>query len=53
MAGARDAAIEHLAVLLNQPAPYSVQLLRLDPRWDGLRDEPKCRDLVAQTSLQP
>ncbi len=53
MAGEHDAALENLAVLLTEPAPFSVQVLQLDPRWDPLRREPKYRGLVARVKGQP
>jgi tetratricopeptide (TPR) repeat protein len=46
MAGAHDAALDQLSILLATPAHFSVQLLRLDPRWDPLRNHPRYRDLA-------
>ncbi len=49
MAGEHDAALKHLAVLLAQPAPFSVQVLQLDPRWDPLRNEPGYHALIERS----
>ena len=38
--GEKEAAIEQLAYLLSIPCDFSVPLLRIDPRWDSLRDHP-------------
>ncbi len=46
MAGAHDAALAQLEILLSAPAHFSAQLLRLDPRWDPLRHDPRYRELV-------
>jgi tetratricopeptide (TPR) repeat protein len=48
MAGEHDRALGHLSVMLTEPAPFSLQLLHLDPRWDPLRREPKYFDLIAR-----
>jgi serine/threonine-protein kinase len=48
MAGEHDAALEHLRVLLTEPAPFSVQVLQLDPRWDALRGHSKYLELIAR-----
>jgi TolB-like protein/DNA-binding winged helix-turn-helix (wHTH) protein/Flp pilus assembly protein TadD len=49
MIGEHDAALDQIEVLLAAPAHFSVQLLRLDPRWDPLRGEPKYRTLIARS----
>lgn len=46
MAGAHDAALEQISILLATPAHFSAQSLRLDPRWDPLRAHPRYRELV-------
>jgi TolB-like protein/DNA-binding winged helix-turn-helix (wHTH) protein/Flp pilus assembly protein TadD len=46
MAGAHDAALDQISILLATPAHFSVQSLRLDPRWDPLRAHPRYRELV-------
>ena len=47
MAGAHDAALEQISILLATPAHFSVQSLRLDPRWDPLRSHARYRELTA------
>ena len=44
--GRRQEAIELLERLLAQPAPLSAALLRLDPRWRPLAEEPGFQRLV-------
>ena len=36
-----DSAIDHLETLLSVPSDLSVQLLRLGPKWDPLREHPR------------
>ena len=48
-AGRLQQAIELLEGLLAQPAPISTSLLRIDPRWRPLRDEPGFRRLLQGT----
>jgi TolB-like protein/Tfp pilus assembly protein PilF len=45
--GERDRAVETLEQLLSIPSLMSVSLLRIDPRWDELRDHPGFQRLVA------
>jgi tetratricopeptide (TPR) repeat protein len=47
MAGARDSAISRLEHLLSIPSDHSVHLLRLDPRWNPLRANPRFQRLVS------
>jgi non-specific serine/threonine protein kinase len=44
--GEQDAAIEQLDHLLSIPAEISVPMLRMDPVWDPLRDNPKFSELL-------
>jgi tetratricopeptide (TPR) repeat protein len=44
--GEYDAAIDQLELLLSIPSPLSVQLLRVDPLWDPLRDHPRFQKLL-------
>jgi TolB-like protein len=44
--GDADAAVEELTYLLSAPGPISVPLLRVDPTWDVLRDNPRFERLV-------
>jgi hypothetical protein len=48
MLGSGDAAIRQLEVLLSHPSFISVPLLRLDPRWDPLRKNPRFEALLAK-----
>jgi hypothetical protein len=41
MVGEHDAAIDQLEYLLSIPGEISIPLLRLDPTWDPLRDNPR------------
>jgi tetratricopeptide (TPR) repeat protein len=45
-AGAKDLAIEHIRQLLAIPSLLSPAMLRLDPRWAPLRDDPRFRRLA-------
>jgi tetratricopeptide (TPR) repeat protein len=45
-AGAIDSAIEHIRQLLAIPSLLSPAMLRLDPRWAPLRDDPRFRRLA-------
>jgi len=44
--GETDAAIEHIRHLLSIPCVLSPGLLRIDPRWAPLRDDPRFRKLA-------
>ncbi len=46
MVGEHDAAVEQLAHLLSIPSHISVPLLRLDPKWDVLRDNSRFQRLL-------
>jgi len=46
MVGEFDAAIDQLKFLLSVPGDMSIPLLRLDPAWDPLRDQPRFKKLV-------
>lgn len=47
MLGEQDAAIDQLEVLLSVPSQVTVPLLKIDPRWDPLREHPRFRALVS------
>jgi len=44
--GELDDAVAELEYLLSIPSRVSVPLLRLDPRWDPLRDHPGFKALL-------
>ena len=44
--GERSAAIEHIRQLLSVPSLLSPALLRIDPRWAPLHDDPAFRLLA-------
>jgi serine/threonine-protein kinase len=46
MLGDFDAAISELRLLISIPSVISPQLLRLDPTWDPLRDDPRFQRLL-------
>jgi serine/threonine-protein kinase len=46
--GEYDDAIDLLEYLLSIPCEVSVSLLRLDPKWDPLRDHPRFQKLIAE-----
>ncbi|TNF70540.1 MAG: tetratricopeptide repeat protein, partial [Acidobacteria bacterium] len=45
--GEPDLAVDQLEYLLSIPSRTSVQILRLDPVWDPLRDHPRFQALLA------
>jgi tetratricopeptide (TPR) repeat protein len=47
-AGRHEAAIDRIAHLLEVPCSVSVALLRIDPRWDRLRKDPRFRKLPGE-----
>jgi len=50
LVGEHDKAIDRLEYLLSIPFWNSVQMLRLDPRWDALREHPRFRQLLGGLS---
>ncbi len=48
MVGEYDAAIDQLESLLAVPSPTAVPMLRIDPVWDPLRDNPRVQALLAK-----
>jgi Flp pilus assembly protein TadD len=53
MLGNQNEAIEGLDFLLSRPCELSTQLLRLDPRWDPLRSNPRFQALLAKHDSKP
>jgi serine/threonine-protein kinase len=47
-AGEVDAALDEIEQLLAGPGYLSVHTLRLDPRWDPIRDDPRFQALLAK-----
>jgi tetratricopeptide (TPR) repeat protein len=50
MAGEKDEAFRQLDYLLSIPSKISVPLMKIDPRWDSLKSNPKFDDLVRKYS---
>ena len=48
MVGEYDAAIDQLEILLAVPSPTAVPMLRIDPAWEPLRDNPRFQALLAK-----
>jgi TolB-like protein/Tfp pilus assembly protein PilF len=48
MTGRQEEAIGRLERLLSMPSDLSVWMLRLDPAWDPLRENPRFKALVAE-----
>jgi len=46
LVGDHDAAIRRLTYLLTIPSDVSVPMLRADPMWDPLRNNPRFQRLV-------
>jgi serine/threonine protein kinase/tetratricopeptide (TPR) repeat protein len=53
MVGNQEASIQQLEYLLSHPSGISVTLLRLDPRWDRLRKNPKFEALLRKYEVKP
>jgi len=47
-AGDAEAALDEIGRLLARPSWLTVQTLRLDPRWDPIRDVPRFKTLLAK-----
>ena len=53
LVGEHDDALDRLEYLLSIPSlTMSVPMLRLDPRWDPLRNHPRYKDLIQRYELQ-
>jgi serine/threonine protein kinase/Tfp pilus assembly protein PilF len=46
MVGEHDAAIDQLEYLLSIPSEISIPLLRIDPTWEPLRDNPRFQKML-------
>jgi len=51
MVGEFDTAIDQLEFLLSRPGCMSIPLLRLDPAWAPLHDDPRFGDLLRRMNL--
>ncbi len=51
MTGEQDAALDEIDFLLRRPSSLSVPLLRVDPRWDPLRNHPRFRQRPADADV--
>lgn len=52
LTGRQDEAIEQLGVLLSSSGEMTPHVLRLDPRWDPLRKNPKFEALLAKHEVR-
>ena len=50
MVGDHETALDHLEHLLSIPSWMSIPLLKLDPRWDPLRQEPRFQALIEEAA---
>jgi TolB-like protein/cytochrome c-type biogenesis protein CcmH/NrfG len=48
-AGEKDRAIDLISGLLKRPAGLTVELLKLDPEWDALRNDPRFQALIGKS----
>ncbi|MGB5159751.1 MAG: protein kinase [Thermoanaerobaculia bacterium] len=48
--GMVEEALDQIDLLLSIPSKFSVTILEKDPRWDGLRDHPRYREIVEKYS---
>ena len=53
MVGEYDAAIGQLESLLAVPSITAVPMLRIDPVWDPLRDNPRFQAMLRKMNLLP
>ncbi|MGD1149479.1 MAG: protein kinase [Thermoanaerobaculaceae bacterium] len=53
MIGQTSEAISHLDDLLARSGEFTVHLLRLDPRWDPLRSDPRFQALLTKYQVKP
>ena len=54
LVGEHDWALDKLEYLLSIPSrTMSVPMLRLDPRWDPLRDHPRYKELIRRNGFDP
>jgi serine/threonine-protein kinase len=44
--GDNDAALERLEHVISEPSFLSAEYVRMDPRWDPLRDDPRFQALL-------
>jgi len=51
-AGAAGAALDEIERLLTGPSYLSVHTLRLDPRWNPIREQPRFKALLAKYSAE-
>jgi len=49
--GDADPALVEIERLLAGPSPLSVHTLRLDPRWDPIREHPRFQELLQKHSV--
>ena len=53
MLGQQDEAIDRLDLPLSRTGEISAQVLRLDPRWESLKANPRFKTLLAKYAVKP
>jgi serine/threonine-protein kinase len=48
MVGEYKKAIDQIEYLLSIPGPLSTELLRIDPKWDPLRKNPRFKKIIKE-----
>jgi tetratricopeptide (TPR) repeat protein len=51
LTGDRDATLDKLSKLVNQPFGFNYGDLKLNPMWDDLRDDPRFDRILAESAL--
>ncbi len=50
--GDAEGALDEIERLLAKPSDFSVHMMRLDPRWDPIRDHPRFKALLAKYAAE-
>lgn len=51
MVGEYDLAMDHLEIVLSMPSEFSIPLIRTDPTWTLILDNPRFKKLIEKYSL--